>query len=104
MPHLYRHLTACDLAVVQGGLTTTMELTANRRPFLDFPLAGYFEQRFHVPHRLSRCNAGRQMEYATTDADDIAAAIVEEIDLFADYLPVSTDGVARAAALLADLI
>jgi type III restriction enzyme len=27
---------ACDLAVVQGGLTTAMELTANRRPFLSF--------------------------------------------------------------------
>ena len=27
---LYRHLAACDLAVVQGGLTTTMELTASR--------------------------------------------------------------------------
>ena len=36
---LYRHLAACDLAVVQGGLTTSMELTANRRPFLYFPLA-----------------------------------------------------------------
>ena len=35
---LYRHLAACDLAVVQGGLTTTMELTANGRPFLYFPL------------------------------------------------------------------
>ncbi len=35
---LYRHLAACDLAVVQGGLTTSMELTANRRPFLYFPL------------------------------------------------------------------
>src|SRR4029079_16272024 len=33
---LYRHLAACDLAVVQGGLTTSMELTANRRPFLYF--------------------------------------------------------------------
>jgi predicted glycosyltransferase len=31
---LYRHLAACDLAVVQGGLTTTMELAASRRPFL----------------------------------------------------------------------
>ena len=26
VPDLYRHLAACDLAVVQGGLTTTMEL------------------------------------------------------------------------------
>ena len=31
VPDLYRHLAACDLAVVQGGLTTSMELTANRR-------------------------------------------------------------------------
>ena len=28
VPDLYKHLAACDLAVVQGGLTTTMELTA----------------------------------------------------------------------------
>ena len=35
---LHRHLAACDVAVVQGGLTTAMELTANRRPFLYFPL------------------------------------------------------------------
>ena len=32
VPELYRHLAACDLAVVQGGLTTTMELTAGQRP------------------------------------------------------------------------
>ncbi len=32
--NLYRHLAACDLAVVQGGLTTAMELAANKRPFL----------------------------------------------------------------------
>ena len=45
---LYRQLAACDLAVVQGGLTTSMELTANRRPFLYFPLRHHFEQNFHV--------------------------------------------------------
>ena len=56
---LYRHLAACDLAVVQGGLTTTMELTANRRPFLYFPLRHHFEQNFHVRHRLERYGAGR---------------------------------------------
>jgi hypothetical protein len=27
---LHQHLAAADLAVVQGGLTTTMELTASR--------------------------------------------------------------------------
>src|SRR5207249_4131811 len=40
---LYRHLAACDLALVQGGLTTTMELVANGRPFVYFPLRHHFE-------------------------------------------------------------
>ncbi|HUU59241.1 MAG TPA: hypothetical protein VMZ50_06845, partial [Phycisphaerae bacterium] len=31
---LYEHLAACDLAIVQGGGTTTLELVALRRPFL----------------------------------------------------------------------
>ena len=59
------HLAACDLAVVQGGLTTSMELTANGRPFLDFPLRHHFEQNFHVRHRLERYGAGRPMDFAT---------------------------------------
>ena len=32
VPDLWRQLAACDVAVVQGGLTTCMELTASRRP------------------------------------------------------------------------
>ena len=62
---LYRHLAACDLAIVQGGLTTSMELTANRRPFLYFPLRHHFEQNFHVRHRLERYGAGRRMDFET---------------------------------------
>jgi Glycosyltransferase family 28 C-terminal domain len=42
--NLYRHLAACDLAVVQGGPTTSMELTAQKRPFIYFPLRHHFEQ------------------------------------------------------------
>ena len=37
-------------------------------------------------------------------AADIAAAIADEIGREVDYLPVATDGAARAAALLADLL
>ena len=62
---LYRHLAVCDLAVVQGGLTTAMELTASRRPFLYFPLRHHFEQNLHVRHRLERYRAGRCMDYQT---------------------------------------
>ena len=101
---LYRHLAACDLAVVQGGLTTTMELTASRRPFLYFPLRHHFEQNFHVRHRLERYGAGRCMDYETPGPADIAAAIAGEIGREVDYRPVETDGAARAAALLANLL
>jgi pimeloyl-ACP methyl ester carboxylesterase/predicted glycosyltransferase len=101
---LYRHLAACDLAVVQGGLTTTMELTAARRPFLYFPLAHHFEQNYHVRHRLDHYRAGRLMDYQTAQPTDIAAAIAAEIGREVDYRPVATDGAARAAAMLASLL
>jgi predicted glycosyltransferase len=101
---LYRHLAACDLAVVQGGLTTSMELTANRRPFLYFPLRHHFEQNFHVRHRLARYGAGRCMDFEADGPDEIAAAIAEEIGREVDYRPVSGDGAARAAALIAELL
>jgi predicted glycosyltransferase len=101
---LYRHLAVCDLAVVQGGLTTTMELTANRRPFIYFPLRHHFEQNSHVRHRLERYRAGRCMDYATAGPADIAGAIASEIGRKVDYRPVAADGAARAAALLAELL
>jgi pimeloyl-ACP methyl ester carboxylesterase len=101
---LYRHLAACDLAVVQGGLTTTMELTANGRPFLFFPLRHHFEQNFHVRHRLERYGAGRCMDFDESSPDVIAAAIAEEIGRDCAYRPVESDGAARAAALIAELL
>jgi pimeloyl-ACP methyl ester carboxylesterase/predicted glycosyltransferase len=104
VPRLYRHLAACDLAVVQGGLSTCMELVANRRPFLYFPLAHHFEQHFHVAHRLDRHRAGRRMDYATSDPDLIAEAITTELGRHVDYHPVETDGAARAAHLIAQLL
>jgi len=101
---LYRHLAACDLAVVQGGLTTAMELTANRRPFLYFPLKHHFEQNLHVRHRLERYGAGRCMSFEESEPPDIAAAIGEEIGREVDYRPVETDGAARAAERLAEML
>jgi pimeloyl-ACP methyl ester carboxylesterase/predicted glycosyltransferase len=101
---LYRHLAACDLAVIQGGLTTAMELTASGRPFLYFPLRHHFEQNFHVRHRLERYRAGRCMDYDSATPGDIAAAIAAEIGRPVDYRPVATNGAARAAAMLADLL
>jgi len=101
---LWRHLSVCDLAVVQGGLTTTMELAASSRPFLYFPLANHFEQTYHVRHRLDQYGAGQHMDYHATDPDALAAAIVSELSAAVNYRPIETDGAARAAALIASLI
>jgi pimeloyl-ACP methyl ester carboxylesterase len=101
---LYRHLAACDLAIVQGGLTTGMELAAAKRPFLYFPLKHHFEQNHHVRHRLQRYGAGRCMDYDTASPEVIAGAIVEEIGRPVTYRDVETTGAARAAALIAELI
>jgi pimeloyl-ACP methyl ester carboxylesterase/predicted glycosyltransferase len=101
---LYRHLAVCDLAIVQGGLTTTMELVANNRPFLYFPLGHHFEQTFHVPHRLARYGAGRRMDYATSSPEVIAAAIAEEIEKPVSYRAIDLDAVSRVAARIGELL
>jgi pimeloyl-ACP methyl ester carboxylesterase/predicted glycosyltransferase len=101
---LYRHLAVCDLAIVQGGLTTTMELAASNRPFLYFPLGHHFEQCFHVPHRLARYGAGRRMDYTTSTTEVIAAAISEEISKEVVYRPIDPTAVSRVAARIGELL
>jgi pimeloyl-ACP methyl ester carboxylesterase/predicted glycosyltransferase len=104
VPNLYRHLAACDLAVVQGGLTTSMELTAQKRPFIYFPLRHHFEQSFHVRHRLERYGAGRHMDFDDSPPERIAAAIAQEIGREVSYRDVEVDGAARAASRIAELL
>ncbi|MBF9030522.1 alpha/beta fold hydrolase [Rhodobacterales bacterium HKCCE3408] len=104
VPDLDRHLAACDLALVQGGLTTCMELAAAGTPFLYFPLRNHFEQNFHVAARLDRYNAGRRMTYAETGPDQIAEAMLEELRAPRTPHPVAADGAARAASMLAGML
>ena len=104
VPNLDRHLAACDLAVVQGGLTTCMELTAAQTPFIYFPLRNHFEQNFHVAHRLDRYRAGRRMEFATSTPDMIAETMVAALGTRPNFKTVEADGARRAARMLVDLI
>ena len=101
---LYRHLAVADVAIVQGGLTTTMELTAAKVPFIYVPLRNHFEQNFHVRARLDRYRAGRFMEYEDVVPDNLATALVEEIGRNVGYLDVETDGASRAAEMISKLI
>ncbi|MCW2621786.1 MAG: catD 5 [Frankiales bacterium] len=105
VPDLYRYLAACDVAVVQGGLTTCMELTALRKPFVDVPLQNHFEQNLHVHRRLERYGAGRRLHYSeAVQPEALAHAIAGELGREVAYAPVETDGAARAATLLAHLL
>jgi pimeloyl-ACP methyl ester carboxylesterase/predicted glycosyltransferase len=104
VPELYRHLAACDLAVVQGGLTTCMELTATRRPFLYVPLRHHFEQNFHVRHRLNQYGAGRMLDFDHATPEIIAEMISSEIGRQVSYRPVERDGATQAATLIAQLL
>lgn len=104
VPDLYRQLAACDLAVVQGGLTTTMELAAAGTPFIYVPLRHHFEQNFHVRHRLEQYGAGRCLEYDELTPDSLAAAVAAELGREHSGRPVETDGADRAADLIADLL
>jgi predicted glycosyltransferase len=104
LPDLDLHHAACDVAVVQGGLTTTMELTAAGRPFLYFPLRHHFEQQVHVRHRLERHRAGRAMDYREADPGRIADELASVLKAPTDYVPVPTGGAAKAAEMVLDLI
>jgi pimeloyl-ACP methyl ester carboxylesterase len=102
---LSRHLAAADVAVVQGGLATGMELAAAGTPFIYFPLRRHFEQNVHVRHRLERYRAGRPMAFADATSETIGAAIADAVS---GGMPASAeverDGAARAAHLIAGLL
>ncbi|HZQ49285.1 MAG TPA: alpha/beta fold hydrolase [Candidatus Dormibacteraeota bacterium] len=100
---LYRTLACCDLAVVQGGLSTTMELVANRRPFIYLPLRNHFEQNFHVAHRLQRYGAPPPTDYDAATPEVLARQMRERLHAKVEYAPVEPGGAARAAGFIAPL-
>src|SRR5579872_5398170 len=95
---LYRTLACCDLAVVQGGLSTTMELVANRRPFIYVPLRNHFEQNVHVAHRLHRYGAPPPTDYDDATPQRLARQMAERLRARVKYAPVEAGAAARAAA------
>lgn len=103
-PDLPGLLAACDIALVQGGLSTCMELAAVRTPFLYFPLQHHFEQNVHVRKRLEAYGAGQCMPYATSGPEEIAASISRVLENSAPHATVERDGAARAARLIAALL
>lgn len=104
VPNLYQHFAASDLAIVQGGGTTTMELAALRRPFLYFPLENHHEQQVLVSGALKRHGAGINMTYSETTPESLAEAIFSHIGKEVTYTPIPTDGAQKAAELISQLL
>ena len=95
--NLFEHLACSDLALVQGGLSTCMELVATRRPFLSFPLERHFEQCIHVRNRLHNYCADCAVRFRELHARGAGRARARRDARAGRYKPVETDGAARAA-------
>jgi predicted glycosyltransferase len=104
VPHLFRHHAAADLAIVQGGLTTTMELAAFRTPFLFFPLRNHFEQQHFVSRRLERLGAGVRMDYDRTTPETLGATMLDHLGKPVHWRDVPRHGTDRAARMIAELL
>ncbi len=104
IPALYEHFAASDLVIVQGGGTTTLELTALRRPFLYFPLANHCEQQIHVAERLARHQAGVKMVYSQTTPEILAEKVIVNLGKSVNYPPIPVQGAQKAAQLISELL
>ena len=95
--NLFEHLACSDLALVQGGLSTCMELVATRRRFLSFPLERHFEQCVHVRNRLRNYCADCSVRFCELSTRELADRALAAMEAPVSYKPVETDGAARAA-------
>jgi hypothetical protein len=95
--NLFEHLACSDLALVQGGLSTCMELVATQRRFLSFPLERHFEQCIHVKNRLHNYCADCSVRFRELSTRELADRALAALHAPVNYKPVETDGAARAA-------
>jgi predicted glycosyltransferase len=104
--HLYEMLAAVDVALVQGGMSTCMELVASGRPFLHFPLQGHFEQNLHVPKRLRNYGvpAEAKVDFSRSGPEVVARRMVDAMRTPVRYREVELGGARRAAERLAALL
>jgi len=104
VPSLYQHFAACDLAIVQAGGGTTLELTALKKPFLYFPIEGHCEQEKYVAGRLARHRAGVRMKLSETSPERLAEQAALNIESIVDYATISADGARKAAGYISDML
>jgi UDP:flavonoid glycosyltransferase YjiC (YdhE family) len=97
VPSLWRHLAACDLAILQGGGMSTLEVEVLRVPFLFFPVENQAEQQIAVANRLARHKAGVRMSILDTSPQQLVDAIVANLGAPVTYPEIPADGTHIAA-------
>jgi predicted glycosyltransferase len=103
VPDLFKYYAACDLAVVQCGLSSTSELVALRRPFIYFPIEGHSEQA-KVAATLSRYGAGVKRYISEMTPRDLAESVVSNLGREVSYQPIRCDGAKQAAQLIHQML
>lgn len=99
VPDLYKYYAACDLAVVQCGLSSTSELATLWRPFVYFPIEGHSEQE-KVAATLERFGAGVKRYLSGTTPEDLVELITANLGRGGSYKPMRGDGAKQAARLI----
>jgi len=102
--NLFEHLACADAAIVQGGLSTTMELVAMRRPFAYVPLRKHFEQQAYVSYRLRHYGVQNRLEYADLTPGSVEETFRRLIGAQVTYREVPRDGARRVALQVASLL
>lgn len=103
VPKLYEHFATCDLAIVQGGATSTLELTALQRHFIYFPIEGHSEQA-NVARNLLRRNAGIRMNFSKTTPSSLAEKVIESLNSKIAYHKIPTDGAKKSVQFIVKLL
>jgi len=103
VPQLYEHFAACDLAIVQGGATSTLELMALRRQFIYFPIEGHSEQA-NVARNLLRRNAGIRMNFSKTTPSNLAEKVIESLNSKIVYHEIPADGAKKSVQFIVKLL
>ena len=104
VPDLYQHFAASDLAIVQGGSTTTLELTALNHPFIYFPIEGHAEQQLHVAPRLERFNAGIKMQFSKTTPEMLAEKVISNLGKKVNYPHIPLDGAKNTVRIIKQIL
>ncbi|MGQ0551322.1 MAG: alpha/beta fold hydrolase [Armatimonadota bacterium] len=102
--NLFEHLACADAAVVQGGLSTTMELVATRRPFAHVPLRRHWEQNHYVDYRLAHYGARHRLDFADATPERLARTFRELLRTPVAYRQPPGDSARRAAKRIASLL